>query len=119
MPVARPRQMRLARTRRPIDAAEFERLMVSAGVSATTARFLWKESRAFYFAPLTPMPTDRLESLIIVDRTEIEGLVSHFWMAMRGGDTRPAGALLGADPSIADIGRHCDLLAGWTVRGSA
>ncbi len=92
--------------------------MAAGGVSVTTARFLWKEFGVFYFYPLTPLPDDRPESLIAVDRPEIEGLVSRFWMAMRGGDARPAGALLGADPSIAEIGRHCDLLAGWT-RGSA
>lgn len=119
MPIARPRQLRLSRRRRSIDAAEFERLMAAGGVSGTTARFLWTELRAFYFAPLTPMPSDRPESLIFVDRTEIEGLVTRFWMAMRGGDARPAGTPLGADPSIAEIGRHCDLLAGWSVRGSA
>ena len=118
MPIARRHQFRLARGRRPIDGAEFERRMAAAGVSATTARFLWKEAGSFYHYPLTPLPGDRLESLILIDRSEIEGLVTRFWMAMRGGDSRPAGTLLGPDPSIAEIGRHCDLLAGWT-RGSA
>ena len=54
----------------------------------------------------------------MVDRPEIEGLVTRFWIAMRGGDARPSGTLLGPDPSVAEVGRHCDLLAGWT-RGSA
>ena len=118
MPIARRRQFRLAQTRRPIDAAGFERGMAAEGVSPTTSRFLWKELHAFYYHPLTPQPGDRLESLILIDRTELEGLVTRFWMAMRGGDARPAGTLLGPDPTIAEIGRHCDLLAGWT-RGSA
>ena len=93
--------------------------MAAAGVSATTSRYLWKELRAFYYHPLVPMPDDRLESVIAVDRPEIEGLVSRFWMAMRGTDLRPGGSLLGPDPSVAELGRHCDLLAGWSVQGSA
>ena len=93
--------------------------MAASGVSATTARYLWAELKHFYHLPLTPQPDDRLESLILVDRPEIEGLVTRFWQAMRGSDARPAGTMLGSDPSVAELGRHCDLLVGWSVRGSA
>ena len=118
MPVAGPRQRRLARKRRTIDAAGFETLMARAGVTSTTARYLWKELGHFYHHPLTPMPDDRLESLIMVDRPEIEGLVTRFWQAMRGGDTRPTSTLQ-HDPSVAELGRHSALIAGWHVRGTA
>lgn len=94
-------------------------MMAFAGVSATTARFVWKELKAFYHAPLQPLPTDRLESLIVIDRPEIEGIVMRFWSSMRGEDGRPATSLLAPDPTVAELGRHCDLLAGWSVRGSA
>ncbi|MCY7338808.1 MAG: hypothetical protein LH465_02460 [Sphingomonas bacterium] len=119
MPIARARQQRLARTRRSIDGAEFERLMLRAAVSPTTARFLWQELRAFYHHPLTPLPDDRLESLIAVDRPEIDGLVTRFWGAMRGSDLRSVGAPLNGDPSVAELGRHLDLLVGWSAMGSA
>jgi len=119
MPIASRRQARLARKRRPIDAAGFERAMLGAGVTPTTARFLWEGLKPFYHSPLTPMANDLLESVIIIDRPEIEGLVTRFWIAMRGQDKRPAVAPLAADPSIAELGRYCDLLAGWSIRGSA
>ena len=119
MPTARARQGRLARNRAVLDGGEFERRMAAAGVSGTTARFLWRELGPFYHPPLHPAPDDRLESMIAVDRPEIDGLVSRFWAAMRGGDSLPAGAPLGADPSVAELGRHCDRLAGWSPRGSA
>ena len=92
--------------------------MARAGVTSTTARFLWQDLKPFYHSPLRPAPSDRLESLIWIDRPEVEGIVLRFWRAMRGGDAAPA-ALLPADPSVADLGRHLDLMAGWSVRGSA
>ena len=119
MPTARARQQRVARNRRAGDAAEFERRMAAAGVTATTARFLWAELKPFYHPPLQPAPDDRLESMIVIDRPEIEGTVPRFWAAMRGGDARPAASPLGDDPTVAELGRHCDLLAGWSLKGSA
>jgi len=119
MPIASLRQARLARKRRPIDAKGFERALLGAGVTPTTARFLWAGLKPFYHPPLTPLPDDRLESLIVIDRPEIEGLVTRFWIAMRGQDARPAVAPLGDDPSVTEVGRYCDLLAGWSIRGSA
>lgn len=93
--------------------------MAEAGVSRTTARFLWSDLAAFYHAPLKPRPGDRLESMIVVDRPEIEGIVTRFWGAMRGSDIRPAGTPLPLDPSVADLGRHCDRIAGWAPAPSA
>jgi hypothetical protein len=119
MPFPRVRHHRLARRRRRIEAAEFERLMAKAGVSATTTRFLWRELGAHYHAPLRPMPSDRLESQIFVDRPEIEGLILHFWRSMRGSDPFPAFSALGPDPTVAELGRHLDLMAGWTIRSAA
>ena len=119
MPLPSRRHLALARDRRRIAEGEFVTMMAFAGVSATTARFLWKELKAFYHAPLQPLPTDRLESLIVVDRPEIEGIVVRFWSSMRGDDGRPATSPLAPDPTVAELGRHCDLLAGWSVRGSA
>ncbi|HXG99609.1 MAG TPA: hypothetical protein VNI79_04245 [Sphingomicrobium sp.] len=119
MPIESRRQSRLARKRRPIDAASFERALLIAGVTPTTARFLWEGLKPFYRHPLTPMPEDRLESVIIIDRPEIEGLVGRFWTAMRGQDFRPQVAPLGDDPSVVELGRYCDLLAGWSIRGRA
>ena len=93
--------------------------MLAAGVTPTTSRFLWRELQPLYHQPLAPMPDDHLESLIWVDRPEIDGLITRFWAAMRGHDLRPVLAPLGPDPTVAELGRHCDLMAGWSVRGSA
>ncbi len=119
MPLAPRRHLALARKRRAINEGEFVNMMAFAGVSGTTARFLWKELALFYHAPLKPLPTDKLESVIAIDRPEIEGMIGRFWSSMRGEDGRPRTSPLAPDPTVADLGRHCDLLAGWSVRGSA
>jgi hypothetical protein len=119
MPMARRRHLWLARRRGRIDAAGFEREMAVVGVTATTARFLWKDLAAFYHPPLKPLPDDRLEAMILVDRPEIEAMVMRFWTAMRGSDPHPAVSPLGPDPSVAELGRYLDLLAGWSLRGAA
>jgi len=119
MPMSRRRHQRLAMRRRPIDAAGFEKAMLAAGVTPTTSRFLWRELQPLYHQPLAPTPEDRLESLVWIDRPAIDGLVTRFWQAMRGQDLRPAVTPLGPDPSVAELGRHCDLMAGWSIRGSA
>jgi len=119
MPMSRRRHARLARKRGRIEVERFERAMVRAFVSPTTTRFLWRELAAYYHAPLKPLPEDRLESQIMIDRPEIEGLIIHFWRSMRGGDPLPAFSPLNADPTVAELGRHLDLMAGWTVRSAA
>ena len=119
MPLTPRRHKSLARKRRSIGEGEFVTMMAFAGVSATTARFLWEELGHFYHAPLKPLPTDRLESVIVIDRPEIEGIIGRFWSSMRGQDVRPVTSPLAPDPTVAELGRHCDLLAGWSVRGSA
>ena len=119
MPMASRRHLALARKRRAIGEGEFVNMMAFAGVSATTARFLWKQLGAFYHAPLKPLPNDKLESLISIDRPEIEGIVVRFWSSMRGQDARPATSPLSDDPTVAELGRYCDLLVGWSVRGNA
>ncbi len=118
MPLTPRRHLALARKRRSISEGEFVTMIAFKGVSGTTARFLWQELGQFYHAPLRPLPDDRLESLIAVDRPEIEGIVGRFWNAMRGQDARPTTSPLADDPTVAELGRHCDLLAGWSVRGS-
>lgn len=119
MPLAPRRHQSLARKRRAIGEGEFVTMMAFSGVSGTTARFLWKELALFYHAPLKPLPTDKLESLIAVDRPEIEGIVARFWVSMRGEDSRPRTSPMAPDPTVAELGRHCDLLTGWSVRGTA
>ena len=119
MPFTPRRHLALARKRRTVGEGDFVSMMAFAGVSGTTARFLWKELGALYHAPLKPLPTDRLESVIAIDRPEVEGIVLRFWSSMRGGDTRPRTSPLADDPTVAELGRHCDLLAGWSVRGNA
>ena len=119
MPITARRHLALARKRRAIGESDFVTMMAFAGVSGTTARFLWKELGAFYHAPLKPIPTDKLESVIAIDRPEVEGIVLRFWSAMRGQDSQPRTTPLGPDPTVAELGRHCDLLAGWSVRGTA
>lgn len=119
MPIARHRQARLAARRRTIDGAAFERLMAEANVSFTTARFLWRDLDPFYYPPLRPMPDDRLESLIAVDRPEIEAIITRFWSAMRGNDPLPRTFPLRADPSVAELGRHLDQMAGWSAQRAA
>ena len=74
---------------RPVRAGD------GAGVRlADHHRFLWRELAAYYHAPLRPLPGDRLESQIMIDRPEIEGLIIHFWRSMRG--ARPAACLFAA-----------------------
>lgn len=93
--------------------------MARAFVSQTTTRFLWRELAPHYHPPLRPLPGDRLESQIMIDRPEIEGLIIHFWRSMRGSDPIPAFSSIGPDPTVAELGRHLDLMAGWTVRSAA
>ena len=119
MPIAGRRHARLARRRGRVDAAAFERAMAQASVSPTTARYLWANLKPHYLAALAPLPDDRLESVIGVDRPEIDGLVNHFWVTMRGADAFPQRAPLGEDPSVAELGRHLDRLVGWTVMRAA
>jgi hypothetical protein len=119
MPMSRRRHSRLAKKRGRIEVERFERAMARAFVSPTTTRFLWRELAAYYHAPLKPLPDDRLESQILIDRPEIEGLIIHFWRSMRGGDPLPAFSPLNPDPTVAELGRHLDLMAGWTVRSAA
>jgi hypothetical protein len=119
MPMSRRRHQRLAAKRGRIEVERFDRAMARAFVSPTTTRFLWRELAAYYHSPLKPLPDDRLESQIMIDRPEIEGLIIHFWRSMRGGDALPAFSPLNPDPTVAELGRHLDLMAGWTVRSAA
>ncbi len=119
MPLPARRHLAIARKRRPIGEGDFITMMAFEGVSGTTARFLWQELSNFYHSPLRPFPDDKLETLIAIDRPEIEGIVGRFWSAMRGQDARPATSPLADDPTVVELGRHCDLLAGWSVRGTA
>ena len=117
--MSRRKHFFLARKRGTVEFERFERAMSRSFVSPTTIRFLWRELEPFYHAPLRPLPKDRLESQIMIDRPEIEGLIIHFWRSMRGSDPLPAFSLLGPDPTVAELGRHLDLMAGWTVRSAA
>ena len=119
MPMARRRHGWLARKRGRVEYERFERAMARAFVSPTTIRFLWRELDPFYHKPLRPLPDDRLESQIMIDRPEIESLILHFWRSMRGQDPLPAFSPLGPDPTVAELGRHLDLMAGWTIRSAA
>ena len=119
MPMSRRRHYWLWRKRGQVDFDRFERAMIKSFVSPTTTRFLWRELEPFYHAPLRPLPKDRLESQIMIDRPEIEGLILHFWRSMRGSDPLPAFSPLAPDPTVAQLGRHLDLMAGWTIRSAA
>jgi hypothetical protein len=119
MPNARRSHGWLARRRGRVEWPRFEKAMLGSGVTQPTAKFLWQELAAFYHWPLRPLPKDRLESRIGIDRPEIEALVTRFWSAMRGGDPLPRIEPVRIDPSVADLGRHLDLMAGWSVRGQA
>ena len=77
-------------------------------------------SARFYHAPLKPLPDDRLESQIVIDRPEIEGLIIAF-LAVDARQRSAAGVLAARrltrpSPNSAAI---CDLMAGWTVRSAA
>jgi hypothetical protein len=117
--MSRRKHFFLARKRGKVEFGRFERSMTRSFVSPTTIRFLWRELEPFYHAPLKPLPKDRLESQIMIDRPEIEGLIHHFWRSMRGSDPFPAFSPLGPDPTVAELGRHLDLMAGWTIRSAA
>jgi hypothetical protein len=119
MPMSRRRHHWLWRKRGRVDFERYERAMAKAFVSPTTIRFLWRELAPFYHAPLRPLPGDKLESQIMIDRPEIESLILHFWRSMRGQDPLPAFSPLGPDPTVAELGRHLDLMAGWTIRSAA
>ena len=119
MPNSRLKHARLSRTRAAIDAERFEHLMEEANVSFTTARFLWTDLKAFYHPPLQPRPNDGLEGMIGIDRPEIEAMVTRFWSAMRGSDPLPRHFPLKNDPTVAELGRHLDQMAGWSARRAA
>ena len=119
MPMSRRRHYWLWRKRGQVDFDRFERAMIKSFVSPTTTRFLWRELEPFYHAPLRPLPKDKLESQIMIDRPEIEGLIIHFWRSMRGSDPLPGFSPLASDPTVAQLGRHLDLMAGWTIRSAA
>ncbi|QDP20361.1 hypothetical protein [Sphingomonas xanthus] len=119
MPMSRRRHRWLWRKRGQVDFDRFERAMRKSGVSPTTIRFLWRELEPFYHEPLRPLPKDRLESQIMIDRPEIEALILHFWRSMRGQDALPSFSAVGPDPTVAQLGRHLDLMAGWTIRSAA
>ena len=119
MPMSRRRHYWLARKRGRVELQRFERAMARAFVTPTTIQFLWRELAPFYHPPLKPLPGDRLESQIMIDRPEIEGLILHFWKSMRGSDPLPAFSPLAPDPTVAELGRHLDLMAGWTIRSAA
>jgi hypothetical protein len=119
MPMSRRRHYWLSRRRGRVEFQRFERAMARAFVSPTTIRFLWRELAPHYHLPLRPLPDDRLESQIMMDRPEIEGMIIHFWRSMRGSDAMPAFSPLAGDPTVAELGRHLDLMAGWTVRSAA
>ncbi len=119
MPMSRRRHYWLARKRGRVDLERYERAMARSFVSPTTTRFLWRELEPFYHKPLGPLPKDKLESQIMIDRPEIEGLIIHFWRSMRGSDPLPAFSPLANDPTVAELGRHLDLMAGWTIRSAA
>jgi hypothetical protein len=118
MPMSRRRHRWLARRRGRVDAERFERAMAREFVSKTTTHFLWRELAPHYHAPLRPLPGDQLESQIMIDRPEIEGLILHFWRSMRGSDPVPPFSSIGPDPTVAELGRHLDLMAGWTVQSA-
>ena len=93
--------------------------MTKAFVSPTTIRFLWRELAPFYHAPLRPLPGDRLESQIMIDRPEIEGLTPPL-LAVDAQPGSASGFLAPRpDPTVAEFGRHLDLMAGWTIRSAA
>lgn len=119
MPMSRRRHQKLWKKRGQVDFDKFEHAMARSFVSPTTIRFLWRELQPFYHSPLRPLPADRLESQIMIDRPEIEGLILHFWRSMRGQDPLPAFSPLAPDPTVAELGRHLDLMAGWTIRSAA
>ncbi|MDV3258286.1 MAG: hypothetical protein LOX97_11025 [Sphingomonas sp.] len=117
--MSRRRHRWLAKRRGRVEFERFEKAMAQSFVSPTTIRFLWRELGAYYHAPLRPLPRDRLESQIMIDRPEIEALIIHFWRSMRGSDPLPAFSPLAPDPTVAELGRHLDLMAGWTIRSAA
>ena len=109
------RYSRLAATRTPHDGDSFVAAMKSAGVTEVTARFLWEELEPYYGDSLRPDPVDRPVSQLRMDAADVKVWIEDFWLAMRGKSPFPAAAPLNDDPSLSEIGRWLDGVAGWTA----
>ena len=52
--------------------------MVADGVGDELAAFLWEEFQPYYFAPLTPYPTDRIYGDMHIDSDDISDIALRF-----------------------------------------
>ena len=93
-------------------AAEIERDLIS---QRTKEALRFKKAQGLKLG----RPRGPGKSKLDAFRPEIESLVIHFWRSMRGQDPLPAFSALGPDPTVAELGRHLDLMAGWTIRSAA
>ena len=99
----RRRQRELAATRSPLTDVEFVGLLADSGIEELLATFLWDELKPYYFAPLSPHPSDRIYGGMKIDPDDISDIALRY--------ERHFGVWLGevpidcvADPTIAELG---------------
>ena len=77
--------------------------MVADGVGEELAAFLWEEFQPYYFAPLTPYPTDRIYGDMHIDSDDISDIALRFekrfelWLG-------EVTIVCPADPTISEFG---------------
>jgi len=74
----RSRQKSLATTRDSLTLEEFVARLSGNGVDEAVAKFVWDEMQPYYFAPLTPYPSDRPIGDLRVDGDDLSDLVIAF-----------------------------------------
>ncbi len=74
----RRRQRALAVTRLPLTEAEFSARLLGYGVATDLAAFIWEELQPYYFAPLTPHPSDRIYGDMKIDPDDISDIAVRY-----------------------------------------
>ena len=74
----RRRHRELAEKRPPLGMSKFVDALVETGVEARVAQFVWDEFKPYYFARLTPYPTDRPISEIRIDGDDLSDMMLKF-----------------------------------------
>jgi hypothetical protein len=69
----------MACERGSVREPEFISKMAAEGARSETAKFVRDEAIPYYFAPLTPDPSDRWESTLRADPWDLEDITAKFW----------------------------------------
>ena len=86
-----------------MDLREFASQLVEVGIQEDVASFVWDEFQPYYFAPLTPYPTDRPLGEFRIDGDDLSDMVPKFEKQF---GRRWRGKWVGPDdPTLAEFAR--------------